>query len=55
MSWFFTKFNKDQVDKSLGKGIKKKEKSWALWFTPVISALRRLRHEDYEFKASLGY
>jgi hypothetical protein len=38
---------------------KKKKKSqgrsqvW--WYMPVISALRRLRQEDGEFKASLGY
>jgi hypothetical protein len=27
----------------------------AWWCTPVIPALRRLRQEDHEFKASLGY
>jgi hypothetical protein len=26
-----------------------------MWCTPIIPALRRLRHEDCEFKASLGY
>jgi hypothetical protein len=31
------------------------KESWAWWFMPVISALRRLRQEDHEFKASLGY
>jgi hypothetical protein len=25
------------------------------WFTPVISALRRLRQEELEFQASLGH
>jgi hypothetical protein len=25
------------------------------WHTPIIPALRRLRQEDLEFKASLGY
>jgi hypothetical protein len=25
------------------------------WYTPVIPALRRLRQEDLEFEASLGY
>jgi hypothetical protein len=29
--------------------------SWEWWHTPVISALRRLKQEDFEFKASLGY
>jgi hypothetical protein len=28
---------------------------WAWWCVPVIPALRRLRHEDLEFKASWGY
>jgi hypothetical protein len=27
----------------------------AEWYMPVILALRRLRQEDLEFKASLGY
>jgi hypothetical protein len=27
----------------------------AWWCMPIIPALRRLRHEDLEFKASLGY
>jgi hypothetical protein len=27
----------------------------AWWCTPVMLALRRLRQEDHEFKASLGY
>jgi hypothetical protein len=27
----------------------------ALWFTPIIPALGRLRQEDFEFKSSLGY
>jgi hypothetical protein len=26
-----------------------------LWYTPVILEFQRLRREDYEFKASLGY
>jgi hypothetical protein len=26
-----------------------------MWFTPVIPALKRLRQEDHEFEASLGY
>jgi hypothetical protein len=25
------------------------------WLTPVITAFRKLRQEDYKFKASLGY
>jgi hypothetical protein len=25
------------------------------WYTPVIPALRRMRQEDYQLKASLGY
>jgi hypothetical protein len=25
------------------------------WYIPVILAIRRLRQEDYKFKASLGY
>jgi hypothetical protein len=25
------------------------------WYTPVISALGRLRQEDVQFKSSLGY
>jgi hypothetical protein len=25
------------------------------WYTPIIPAFRRLRQEDQEFKASLGY
>jgi hypothetical protein len=25
------------------------------WFTPVLSALERLRHKNFNFKASLGY
>jgi hypothetical protein len=28
---------------------------WAWWFTPVISAFRRLRQENHKFEASLGY
>jgi hypothetical protein len=27
----------------------------AWWYTPVIPALRKIRHEDPKFKASLGY
>jgi hypothetical protein len=27
----------------------------ACWFTPVIPGLRRLRQENHEFQASLGY
>jgi hypothetical protein len=30
-------------------------KGWVWWCTPVIPALRRLRQEDCEFKANLGY
>jgi hypothetical protein len=29
--------------------------NWAWWYIPVISAFRRLRQEDHEFKANLGY
>jgi hypothetical protein len=29
--------------------------SWVWCFTPVISALRRLWHKDWEFETSLGY
>jgi hypothetical protein len=29
--------------------------SWKWWYTPVIPALGRLRQEDLEFEASLGY
>jgi hypothetical protein len=29
--------------------------SQALWYTPVISALGRLRQEDSKLEASLGY
>jgi hypothetical protein len=28
---------------------------WAWWYTSVIPTVRRLRQEDYKFKASLGY
>jgi hypothetical protein len=28
--------------------------SWVLWDVPIISALKRLRQEDCEFKASLS-
>jgi hypothetical protein len=28
---------------------------WVWWCTPVIPALRRLREEDQELEASLGY
>jgi hypothetical protein len=28
---------------------------WTYRLSPIISALRRLRQEDLEFKASLGY
>jgi hypothetical protein len=31
------------------------EENQAWWYTPVIPKLRRLRQEDSEFKASLGY
>jgi hypothetical protein len=27
----------------------------AYWYTPIILALEKLRQEDFEFKASLGY
>jgi hypothetical protein len=30
-------------------------KYWVWWSTPVIPALGRLRLEDWEFQASLGY
>jgi hypothetical protein len=33
----------------------KKRGSWAWWYMSVIPAFRRLRQEDCEFKASLGY
>jgi hypothetical protein len=29
--------------------------SWAQWLIPVIPALRRLRQEDLEFRANMGY
>jgi hypothetical protein len=29
--------------------------SWAWWHTPIIPALGKVRQEDSEFKASLGY
>jgi hypothetical protein len=29
--------------------------SQAWWYTPVIPALGRLRQEDHDFEASLGY
>jgi hypothetical protein len=35
--------------------LKNQDKTHAWWFTPIIPALRRLRQEDHEFKASLGY
>jgi hypothetical protein len=28
---------------------------WSWWYTPAILALERLRQEDFEFEASLGY
>jgi hypothetical protein len=28
---------------------------WEWWYTPVVPALGRLKQEDGEFKASLGY
>jgi hypothetical protein len=31
------------------------ELSWVWWFTPVLLALGRLKQEDHEFNASLGY
>jgi hypothetical protein len=31
------------------------ELSWVCCFSPVIPALRRLRQEEHEFKASLGH
>jgi hypothetical protein len=30
-------------------------RGWAWWHTPVIIALKRLRHEDHDFEASLDY
>jgi hypothetical protein len=30
-------------------------RSWTWWYTSIILALRRLRQEDIEFEASLGY
>jgi hypothetical protein len=35
--------------------VQNKKNSWARWCTPIIPALGRLRQEDHEFKASLGY
>jgi hypothetical protein len=29
--------------------------SWTWWCMPIIPVLRRLRQEDHEFEASLGY
>jgi hypothetical protein len=36
-------------------GVKSSPGSWAQWHLPVIPALGRLRQEDCEFEASLGY
>jgi hypothetical protein len=30
----------------------KKNLCWVWWYMPIIPALRRLRQEDYEFKAT---
>jgi hypothetical protein len=35
--------------------IKKQGLSWVWYYSPVIPALERLRQEDSEFEASLGY
>jgi hypothetical protein len=40
----------------MGEGSSEKKfkiKVW--WYTSVIPALRKLRQEDHEFRASLGY
>jgi hypothetical protein len=29
--------------------------SWAWWYRPIVPTIRRLRHEDQEYEASLGY
>jgi hypothetical protein len=34
---------------------KTQSRSWACWYNPEIPAIQRLRQEDYEFEASLGY
>jgi hypothetical protein len=31
------------------------EKNEACWLMPIISALRRLRQKDHEFKVNLSY
>jgi hypothetical protein len=36
-------------------GVLNASSSQPSWCTPVITALRRLRQKDQEFKASLGY
>jgi hypothetical protein len=33
----------------------KKKKKWSWWHTPVINEAKRMRQEDHEFEASLGY
>jgi hypothetical protein len=37
------------------RGSLKLKESWAKWCTPVILVLKRLKEEDCERKASLGY
>jgi hypothetical protein len=39
----------------LESGLKVLTLSWSWWFMPVIAALRKLRQEDREFGAILGY
>jgi hypothetical protein len=44
-------------EETVGKTNRNKLKTiqaWARWHMPVIPALRRLRQENYEFKASWG-
>jgi hypothetical protein len=35
--------------------LKKLRTSQKQWYTPIISAFRRLRQEDHKFKASMDY
>jgi hypothetical protein len=37
------------------KALKSMQLSWPWWCTLEIPVLRRLRQEDWEFEASLGY
>jgi hypothetical protein len=43
------KINLESISFKYGVGI------WAWWCMPVIPALERLKQEDLEFEASLGY